>query len=86
MHISFSEYGGGYFLFLSLLFLALTAPGPHSLCQWRKPRCPQLGKEWLTDLTRWSNHVDGCDISRRRVCCRHLLVYSSLHVEQTIEG
>jgi len=25
MHISFSDYGGGYFLFLSLLFLALTA-------------------------------------------------------------
>ena len=25
MHISFSEYGGGYFLLLSLLFLALTA-------------------------------------------------------------
>jgi hypothetical protein len=25
MNISFSEYGGGYFLFLSLLFLALTA-------------------------------------------------------------
>jgi hypothetical protein len=25
MSISFSDYGGGYFLFLSLLFLALTA-------------------------------------------------------------
>jgi hypothetical protein len=25
MHISFSEYGGGYFLLASLLFLALTA-------------------------------------------------------------